>query len=251
MTKKYDFNDLVNIFKELRDPETGCPWDIKQTHKSITHHLIEESYELIDAINSNPTDIKEELGDILLQVMLHSQIAADENNFTIDDVIQTLSEKLVVRHPHVFSDLKVKDSDEVKRNWENIKKENKKSKLLDGVPKASPALLKADIIGRKVASVGFDWDRPEDIKEKINEEIQEFIESDSVANKEEEFGDLLFTLVQLARKEKLASEEILTKSCDKFTNRFNHMEDNSDKPLDELSKEELETLWQKAKNATV
>ena len=247
MTKKYDFNDLVEVFKALRNPESGCPWDLKQTHKSITKHLIEETYELVDAIENNPEKIKEELGDVLLQVMLHSQIASDEKNFCIKDVIQNLCEKLIERHPHVFSNITVKDTDEVLKNWEIIKKSKNKQTLLAGVPKSLPALLKTDIIGKKVVSVGFDWDSKDEIKAKIKEELDEFLEEQRNSKKsEEEFGDLLFTIVQLGRKSGYDLEKTLQDACDKFIKRFDYIE-NEIGSFENVSREKLEELWKKAK----
>lgn len=242
------FEKLVDIFKALRHPETGCPWDIKQTHQTLVHHLIEECYELADAIENEPEKLQEELGDVLLQVMLHSQIAADEDNFNIYDVIKTLSEKLIIRHPHVFGDAEVKNAEEVKKNWDKIKRDNKKTGVLDGVPKSAPALFRAETIGKKVAAVNFDWETGEDIKEKIKEELQEFLEADTTRHKEEELGDLLFTLSQYARKMGFSSETALQKANQKFTGRFKKMEAVAGCDLSEVGKEDLEKLWKKSKD---
>ena len=248
--KAKSFEQLVDIFKQLRDPEKGCPWDIKQTHESLTEHLIEESYELLDAINSNDVAaIREELGDVLLQVMLHSQIADDDSNFNVYDVIKELSDKLVERHPHVFGDLEIETAEDVKKNWDQIKNDKRKTGRLSGVPKAAPALLKAEIIGKKVANANFDWEEVDDIKAKVKEELEEFLDTDAgSAEQTEEFGDLLFTLAQLARRTDISSEAALQAACKKFTKRYEHMESSAGSDLAGHSKDELAQLWENAKS---
>ncbi len=244
------FTELVEIFKRLRDPEKGCPWDIKQTHESLVQYLIEESYELKDAIQNQPDKIQEELGDLLLQVMLHSQIASDEGRFSVYEVISTLSEKLIERHPHVFGELVVKDAEEVKKNWDKIKTDKNKTSRLAGIPKSAPALFQAELIGKKVAAANFDWEVVSEIKVKIKEELLEFLESEpGSAHEFEEFGDLLFTLAQYSRKLKFSAEDSLLAACTKFTKRFQAMELIAGQDLSELPKAELEKLWSKVKLA--
>ena len=245
------FEKLTAIVARLRDPNGGCPWDLEQTHSSLKQYLIEESYEVLESIDSHPEKLAEELGDVLLQVMLHSQIGADSGSFNIDDVIQHIADKLVVRHPHVFGETKVKDSTQVLKNWEAIKKQGLApgASMLDGVPKALPALLRAHRIGTKVGRVGFDWDSADDIRDKIREELEEFLsagETDRAAL-EEEFGDLLFTLAQLARKLNLDAEGALTSANNKFIRRFKALEKLADADLQALGRAKLEELWQRVK----
>ena len=246
------FTELVELFQQLRDPKTGCPWDIKQTHESLKPFLIEESYELLDAINAkDSTHICEELGDVLLQVILHSQIAADNNNFSIKEVIEGLKEKIITRHPHIFGEVEVTSAEQVKENWNKIKnKDKKKQSVLDNIPKANPALLKAHEMGLKVATVNFDWNKAEDVFSKVKEEILELesaIKEKNQSNIEEELGDLLFSIAQLSRKLKINPEISLQKSCSKFENRFKKLESIAGKTLDTLSQDELEKLWQQVK----
>ncbi|RMG45278.1 MAG: nucleoside triphosphate pyrophosphohydrolase [Candidatus Dadabacteria bacterium] len=247
------FGELLSIIKRLRDPENGCPWDLKQTHKTLKPYLIEESYELLDAIDNTPQKIPEELGDVLLQVVLHSQIGSDEDTFTIEDVLKGINQKLIERHPHIFADTKVDSAEEVLENWEAIKnkKRTRGSSMLDGVPEAMPALLVSHRLGEKTARVGFDWERVSDVKEKVVEELGELVEALESKDSEkisEEFGDLLFVLAQLIRKSGFNAEELLKAANKKFINRFKHMEQNTEKPLEKLTAEELEALWQEAKS---
>lgn len=254
------FEKLVWVFKELRDPVRGCPWDLEQSHQSLKPYLIEEAYEFLDAIDRAPDKMPEELGDVLLQVMLHAQLGADEKRFTISDVISQLHHKLVKRHPHVFGDKAVKDSAEVLKNWEQIKAEDRKDKesILDGIPKGLPALLKAHRIGAKVGRVGFDWSEditqaiPEIIK-KVEEELAEVkaaIVSNDKKSLTEELGDLLFCIAQLGRRLAIDSEDSLQQACRKFTERFAWMEQNTTKLLNQCTSAELEALWQRAKVET-
>ena len=254
MTKTFD--ELVSIIKKLRDPKDGCPWDLKQTHESLKGYLLEESYEVLEAID-NPDDpelLREELGDVLLQVVLHSQIADDNDQFSIEEVVSGLNQKLIERHPHVFGDAKVKDDKEVTENWEKIKAEKKKDSenqsLLSSLPKSLPALLRADKIGSRVAKVGFDWESSQGAIEKTKEELEEFLtalessENDRIAD---ELGDLLFCLAQIARKLSLNPEELLQSANTKFEHRFRHMEVNAGDDLGKLSAEKLQELWKIAK----
>ncbi len=244
------FEELVQIVARLRDPRGGCPWDLEQTHQSLKPYLIEEAYETLDAIDSHPQKLAEELGDVLLQVMLHSQIGSDSGTFNIDDVVRHLSQKLVKRHPHVFGETSVKDSQQVLENWETIKAKDrsKQEGMLDGIPKALPALLKAQRIGAKVARVGFDWDTEKDICLKIEEELKEFMNCQSGAGANqahafEEFGDLLFTLVQLGRKLGFDCEDALAQANKKFMRRFAALEQLAGADLKSLGREKLEKLW--------
>lgn len=258
-TQQSAFERLIQIIAKLREPENGCPWDREQTHQSLKPYLIEECYEAIDAIDKQPDKLKEELGDVLLQVLLHSQIASEDNSFDIYQVIDELSQKLIYRHPHVFSHTTVKDSAEVLQNWERLKqkKKEKGEGVLTNVPISMPSLLRAHRIGEKVARVGFDWKTAGDICLKVKEEVDELLnchqtdQGHPTAELEEEFGDVLFTIAQLARKLGLNSENTLRQACDKFTKRFNQMEQlvkNQD--LSELPEERLEELWQEAKKST-
>ena len=243
------FLKLVQIVRELRDPETGCPWDIEQTHDSLKKFFIEETYEAVQAIEDDLGKLSEELGDVLLQIMLHSQIASEENRFSIDDVIEGISKKLIDRHPHVFGDTKVKNAEEVTKNWEELKKKaDKEDSVLDGIPHSLPALLWAYTAGKRVSKVGFDWVTDKGVKAKVKEELLEFLNSEN-KHTEEEFGDLLFTLAQYARKLDFDPEESLRKANKKFLARFSNMVENSDKPLEELSSAQLEELWNKSKAA--
>ena len=243
------FAELIEPIQALRDPETGCPWDLEQTHSSLKQYLIEEAYELIDAIDHQPDSISEELGDVLLQVLLHSQIAADEGTFSITEVMRGLNEKLIERHPHVFGNTSCQDAAAVEKTWEESKQQSKKG-LLDGLPRGLPALQKAHLIGQRTERVGFDWSEPALVAQKVEEEVQEYLEaleSKTEAEQEEEFGDLLFTLAQLGRKQSMNTEEILQKACGKFTERFKKMETSTETPLAQLSDDELQALWTKVK----
>lgn len=247
-----DLERLVSVIAKLRSPE-GCPWDREQNHKSLKKYLLNESYELIDAIDKDdPEEMCEELGDVLLQVILHAQIASESGFFTIEDVAKKLSDKLIHRHPHVFADTKVKDSKEVVFNWEKIKSEEKpeRSSVLDSVPKAAPALMRAEMISKKAVSVGFEWPTEEMLWETFYSEIQEFKEAIKSNNKEKinlEMGDILFSLVNMARWHKINPEFALQGTNNKFITRFKLMETNSPKKLSDCTQPELEELWQNAK----
>ena len=243
------FQRLVETIKALRDPENGCPWDLKQTHSSLKQYLIEEAYELIDAIDGEPAAIQEELGDVLLQVLLHSQIAADEDRFTITDVVNTITDKMIERHPHVFGNENRSDAEAVARIWEQQKQSATRG-LLAGISKSLPALQKAHLIGARTTRVGFDWENAQEAAKKVREEVEEYLTAISNGEPtaiEEEFGDLLFSLAQVSRKQSFNAEEALQRACAKFTTRFEHMEAATNKPLAELTTTELEQLWQAAK----
>lgn len=255
------FEDLVKIMAQLRNPKGGCPWDLEQSHKSLKPYVIEEAYEVVDAIEYTPEKLPEELGDLLLQVVFHAQLGAEAKSFDIADVIKAICEKLIRRHPHVFGETKVENASEVLKNWEQIKKtENKAAKsVLDGVPRSMPALQRAQRLGEKAARIGFDWQDLNGVSDKVFEEIKEFLDEQdkcAKAKKEtalspearEEFGDLLFALSQWARKAGLNPEELLSQANDKFHSRFRRMEECAAKPLKEHSTEELENLWNQIKH---
>ena len=245
------FERLLNIMDELR---AKCPWDQKQTIESLRHLTIEETYELADAIiEKDLTDVKKELGDILLHIVFYAKIASETNEFDITDVINGLCEKLIFRHPHVFGEVNVKDSEEVKTNWENLKiKEGNKS-ILAGVPKTLPALVKAHRIQDKVRSVGFDWDERSQIWDKVKEELSELqveIEKQDKEKMEPEFGDLLFSMVNAARLYNIDPEMALERTNKKFINRFNYLEENTIKQgrsLHDMTLDQMNEIWEKAK----
>ncbi|WP_353683480.1 nucleoside triphosphate pyrophosphohydrolase [Thermodesulfovibrio sp. 3907-1M] len=256
MSKKFD--DLVKIMETLRS-EKGCPWDRVQTHDTLKRYLLEEAYELIEAIeNKKPEAIKEELGDLLLQIVFHSQIAKEEGNFDIDDVIQTIIQKMIGRHPHVFGEADFKTPEEVLNQWDERKKEEGKfgSSILEGIPLALPALLKAYKIQSRVSKVGFDWETPQGVIEKIKEELREVEEAIKTGEKdriEEEIGDLLFSIVNLSRFLKIDPETALRKTNRKFEKRFKKLEKlagQKGKTLKDLSLQEMDSLWNEIKKTT-
>lgn len=253
-----EFSTLRGIIAELRGPN-GCPWDKKQTHLSLKRYLIEESYELLDAIDRDDIDdIVEELGDVLLQVMLHAQIGEDDGMFSINDVLESISAKMIRRHPHVFGETNAENADEVVANWEQIKAEEKgnppnSGSLLDSIEKGLPALLRAYEVQKSAAKVGFDWGNAEEAMEKVREETKEFQEE--LAKQEgrgqlEELGDLLFAVVNAARLAKIHPEEALQTTNEKFYRRFIFIEKKvkeSGRPFDDFSLEELDEFWNEAK----
>lgn len=242
---------LIEIIAALRG-ENGCQWDREQTHKSLRPNMLEEAYEAVDAINSENKDhIKEELGDVLLQVILHSQIAKDEKEFDIEDVAKCIADKLVHRHPHVFGDLKVESTKEILDNWDKLKKEEKpeRTSAMDGITKGQSALISALKISKKAVKKGFEWPNLQSLYDCITSEFEEFVSAKSQEEKEEEFGDILFALVNLARWKKIDPEQALLMANDKFIKRFKKMEELAQKPLEEYSFEEYDTLWKKAKES--
>ncbi len=251
------FESLIEVIATLRS-ENGCPWDREQTHKSLKSTLIEETYETVEAIDSeDPSKLKEELGDLLLNVMLQAQIAAENKDFTINDVIETLTEKLIRRHPHVFGNVQVDNAEDVVNNWEKIKSqeagyEDRKS-VLDGIPIALPALLRGQKIQKRVARVGFDWDHISDVIDKVDEELAEVKESlkdSDVDAIENEIGDLFFSVVNLCRFLDLQAEETLRRTNRKFINRFKRMEDvleNHGKSISDQTLAELDEIWEEVK----
>jgi len=248
---------LIEIVKRLRSPG-GCPWDRKQTHRSLRHDLIEESYEVLDALESgNMNDFRDELGDLLLQVVFHAQIAAEKGKFDFDAVAGAVADKLVRRHPHVFASKKVRGHAAVLRQWETIKKEEKQAhSILAEVPRALPALLKADKVQRKVARVGFDWRHVNDVLAKVEEELGELKKAMASGDRrhfEEELGDLLFATVNLARYQGAQAEELLNRAIHKFVARFQQVEHAlhaQGRRLEDCTLEQLDALWEETKRAS-
>lgn len=246
-----NFEDLVKIIKILRKE---CPWDRKQTHQSIKDNLIEEAYEAVEAIDTRDfEDLKKELGDVLLHVVFHSNMAAENNHFSIEDVIYSIQEKLIRRHPHVFSDEIVDDEAQVAENWENIKLKEGKESILEGIPKQLPALIRAQRMQEKAANVGFDWPEFSQVWNKLEEELQEFkevLEEGDQQKSREEFGDLLFSLVNAGRFFNLNAEDSLRLTNKKFIARFQYIEEQlngEDKSISEVSLEEMDKHWNRAK----
>ena len=259
--KKELFEELIGVIATLRS-ENGCPWDREQTHKSLKSTLIEETYETLEAIDAgDPQKLKEELGDLLLNIMLQAQIAAEHKDFDIYAVIETLTEKLIRRHPHVFGNVDVENSDEVVKNWEEIKRqeagyEDRKS-VLDGIPDALPTLLRAQKIQNRAARVGFDWDELVDVVAKVDEELQEVKASISAGKPEAismELGDLFFAIVNLCRFMQIQAEETLRGANRKFVTRFKWMEAELERRGTNFESQDLESLdaiWEEAKKAEI
>ncbi|ATA90261.1 nucleoside triphosphate pyrophosphohydrolase [Capnocytophaga stomatis] len=245
------FERLLNIMDDLREK---CPWDRKQTLQSLRHLTIEETYELGDAIlENNLQEIKKELGDLLLHIVFYSKIGSETNDFDIADVANSVCDKLIERHPHIYGNVKVENEEDVKRNWEKIKLKEGKKSVLEGVPNSLPALVKASRIQDKVAGVGFDWDSKEGVFDKIKEEINELhheIEHKNKENIEKEFGDVLFSLINYARFLKINPEDALEKTNKKFIKRFQYLEKKAEeqgKHLKNMTLQEMESFWQEAK----
>ncbi len=243
---------LVDIIAVLRS-ENGCEWDREQTHKSLRPNMLEEAYEACDAIDDeNIPNLREELGDVLLQVVLHAQIAKDNGEFDIEDVAKELSDKLIHRHPHVFGEQKVHSTQEILDNWDRLKKEEKsyRKSVLDGISKSQSALMSAQKISKKVVKVGFEWDSAESLKDCIKSEYREFEEAVRLGDKdkmEDEMGDILFATVNLARWYKIDAEQALLCANKKFTKRFRKMEEIKEKPFEEYTYDEFNELWKRAK----
>ena len=272
MTEHEEFDEFVDTIAALRAPG-GCPWDREQTHESIAKNMIEEAYEAVDAIEAGDTvHLREELGDVLLQVVLQSQIAADAGEFMIDDVCRDVNEKMIRRHPHVFGSAKAQSAGDVLELWDSVKLAEKdavdggkdREGLLDGIPTGFPALMQAQKISRKAVSVGFEWDTLEDVWGKVDEEIAELRDAFASAPKtdkgkvtegakaevELEFGDVLFTLVNVARKMGVDAESALRASSAKFRRRWAFIEGAAwaqNRTVDELSMDEMQALWDEAK----
>jgi tetrapyrrole methylase family protein/MazG family protein len=252
-----DLKKLVELMATLRGPD-GCPWDRKQTADSLKPFLIEESYEVIDALDEkDPAKVREELGDLLFQIIFHARLAEEQGQFSIGDVISTNVEKMVRRHPHVFGDEEVSTAGEVIANWEEIKKKEKgpdrQRSLLEGVPRSMPSLIRAHKIQERAARVGFDWNNIDEALPKLDEEIAEFKESLTTGNAakiEEELGDVFFTLVNLSRFLDVDPEEALRKTISKFIRRFRYIEEKAagaGRSLNDMTMDEMEALWQEAK----
>lgn len=267
---------FLDVIAQLRDPNGGCPWDLKQTFESLRSCLVEESYEVADAVETGDEAVREELGDLMSIIALYARIAEERNSFSFASVVQGITDKLIRRHPHVFGDVKVTGEEEVLKNWEAIKQQEraadqKKAKgLLDGLPRSMPALQKCHEIGVRCARVGFDWTNTEGVAEKVREELSEFLAelpdpmnpSMNTAGKPfdkelvyEEFGDLLFTLAQESRHLGFNAEEALAAANTKFMARFRNLEqiatkENPERPLNTRTTEELEALWGEAKKRT-
>lgn len=245
---------LVDLIGVLRS-ENGCPWDRAQTHSSLRPNMLEEAYEAVDAINSGDmTHLKEELGDVLLQVILHSQIAKEEQAFDIEDVAKGLHDKIIHRHPHVFGDVKVNSAEEALKSWDNIKKVEKahRKSAMDGVSKSQSALMSAQKISKKAVKCGFEWPDEQSLMDCIYSEFKEFKEASNEKDKvhmEEEMGDILFAVVNLARWNKIDAEQALINANKKFMMRFRKMEELAVKPLEEYSFDEYDALWKQAKSA--
>jgi XTP/dITP diphosphohydrolase len=242
---------LLNIMDELREQ---CPWDKKQTMQTLRHLTIEETYELGDAILDNDLEeVKKELGDLLLHIVFYAKIGSETQDFDIADVANGICEKLINRHPHIYGDVKVQDENEVKQNWENIKLREGKKSVLEGVPNSLPALVKANRIQEKVAGVGFDWEHPEQVFEKLKEELGELqveVESNNTDKIESEFGDVLFSMVNYARFLNINPENALERTNKKFIKRFQYLEGKakeSGKTLKEMTLAEMDVFWEEAK----
>ncbi|MEM1256938.1 MAG: nucleoside triphosphate pyrophosphohydrolase [Bacteroidota bacterium] len=245
------FDRLLNIMDDLREQ---CPWDRKQTMESLRHLTIEETYELGDAIlDTDWSEVKKELGDLLLHIVFYAKIGSETLDFDIADVANGICEKLINRHPHIYGDVEAKDEDEVKRNWENIKLKEGKKSVLEGVPLGLPALVKANRIQEKVAGVGFDWEHPEQVFEKLQEELGEFeaeIKVANIAEIENEFGDVLFSMVNYARFLGINPENALERTNKKFIQRFQYLESKAKaqgKTLKDMSLAEMDVFWKEAK----
>ncbi len=245
------FNRLLDIMDELREK---CPWDKKQTLESLRHLTIEETYELADAILDNDLEeVKKELGDVLLHIVFYAKIGSEKKAFDIADVANAISDKLIDRHPHIYGDVVVKDEEEVKQNWEKLKLKEGKTSVLEGVPKSLPALVKANRIQDKVAGVGFDWEEPQQVWEKVQEELSELneeVKNNNTDNIESEFGDVLFSMINYARFIGVNPENALEKTNKKFIKRFQFLEEaakKEGKELSDMSLTEMDVYWNESK----
>lgn len=255
MEKKYkNLEELIDVVAKLRAPD-GCPWDREQTHTSLRPNMLEEAYEAVDAIDEKDmAHLREELGDVLLQVLLHSQIASESNEFTLDDVAKELKEKLIHRHPHVFGTAKINNADDVLKTWDKLKSEEKteRKSAMDGLSRSQAALISAQKISKRAVKTGFEWPNEESLYDCVMSEIEEFKEAEIEKDKnhmEEEMGDILFAIVNLARWNKIDAEQALLKANKKFEKRFRKMEDLATKPLNDYSFEEFDNLWKQAKKS--
>ncbi len=263
MDKPYGdaFSRFVEVIAKLRDPNGGCPWDLEQTHQTLKPYLVEEAYEVLESIDGgDDTNLAGELGDLLLQVVLHAQVARDRGAFSITEVVNAITEKMIRRHPHVFGETKVSGTKEVLRNWEAIKQAERAEErqgtstspesMLAGVPKSMPALQRAQRLGQKAAKVHFDWNSAAQVLAKVDEEIAELKAALSSNNQSEvihELGDVLFALSQLARWQGFNAEDALHTAASRFSARFAVVEQLAPRPLAEMNESELDLLWQEAK----
>lgn len=245
------FDRLLTIMDELREQ---CPWDKKQTMETLRHLTIEETYELGDAILDNDLEeVKKEIGDLMLHMVFYAKIGSEKKAFDIADICNGICEKLIHRHPHIYGDVTVKDEAEVKRNWENLKLKEGRTSVLEGVPKSLPALVKASRIQEKVAGVGFDWEKPEQVWEKVEEELNEFkaeVDKGDTDAMEDEFGDVLFSMVNYARFLKINPENALERTNKKFSKRFQYLESKAkvlNKDLKDMTLGEMDVFWEEAK----
>ena len=245
------FERLLDVMDDLR---AQCPWDKKQTMESLRHLTIEETYELGDAIlNNDLNEVKKELGDVLLHIVFYAKIGSETHDFDIADVCNELCEKLIFRHPHIYGDVQVADEEEVKRNWEKLKLKEGKKSVLEGVPKGLPALVKASRIQDKAKGVGFDWEEPQQVWEKVQEELQELqaeVQTNNPDALEAEFGDVLFSLINYARFLNINPEDALERTNKKFISRFQYLEQKAEqlgKNLSEMSLAEMDVFWNEAK----
>lgn len=245
------FDRLLTIMDELREQ---CPWDRKQTMESLRHLTIEETYELGDAIlDRDMEEIKKELGDVLLHLVFYSKIGSETNDFDIADVANSICDKLIDRHPHIYGDVKVEDEEDVKRNWENLKLKEGKQSVLEGVPRSLPAIVKANRIQDKVAGVGFDWEEPQQVFEKLKEELEELqheVNENNLDEIEAEFGDVLFSMVNYARFLNVNPENALERTNKKFIKRFQYLErkaKENNKALKDMTLTEMDVFWNEAK----
>ncbi len=247
-----NLEELIQVVAKLRAPD-GCPWDKEQTHQSLRPNMLEEAYEAVDAIDeNNMPHLREELGDVLLQVLLHSQIASEKGDFDIEAVAKELKDKLIHRHPHVFGNAKIDNAQDVLKAWDKLKAEEKteRKSAMDGLSKSQPALVLAQKISKRAVKVGFEWPDEQSLYDCFYSEIEEFKQAQKEQDKnhmEEEYGDILFAAVNLARWNKIDAEQALLKANKKFEKRFRKMEELATKPLTEYSFEEYDTLWKLAK----
>jgi len=245
---------LIEVIRVLRS-ENGCVWDRAQTHMSLRPNMLEEAYEAVDAINSGDiANLREELGDVLLQVVLHAQIADDNNEFNIEDVAKELTEKLIHRHPHVFGSAEADTPEKVVENWEKLKKEEKteRKSQMDGIPKSLSALISAQKISKRAVKVGFEWDSVDTLLDCVKSEYKEFqeaVQNNDLSAMEDEMGDIFFATVNYARWHKIDAEQALIRANEKFMKRFRAMENLATKPLTEYSFEEYDALWKQAKKS--
>ena len=254
-----EFDELIRVVEELRDKENGCPWDLKQTHESLIPNFIEELYESVEAIeNKDYKHLSEELGDLMMHIIMQVQIAKEDNKFQMEEVLEQISQKLIRRHPHIFGDGHATDAEGVKMNWERIKQEEKKhsrTSAIDGIPQNMPALIVAQRMQEKAASVGFDWPDIAPAVDKLEEEVEEFQEAyknKDIEEMQDELGDMLFSIVNIARKSDFDAETALRRTIKKFENRFKKVEDHfkiNGKNMLESSLEQLDEIWEITKES--